>query len=134
MAGEVGHLLALADGDSDAARWLADAINRMLQGEGWIRATGIQPSAIAKAIRDQHLRHAGQLLGGDPIELHRLAGRFESAVWPRWRRSGPPADAGQINRLLYLARQAAPLPTSTRQFRRIVTRTGPYAVLSNRAQ
>ena len=119
MAAQIDHLLALANGDSDAARWLSGAITKMLQGEGWIRATGIQPSAVAKAIRDQHLRHAAELLGNDAIELHRLAGRFESAVWPRWRRSGIPADAGPVNRALYQARQAAPLPTSSRQFRRI---------------
>jgi hypothetical protein len=120
MAAEVDHLLALASGDSPAAQWLAEAINRLMQGQPWTAATGIQPSQVSRAVRDGHLRHAAQLLGNDAIELHRLAGRFESAVWPRWQRSGIPADAGPVNRALYLARQAAPLPTSSRQFRRIV--------------
>lgn len=120
MASQVDHLLALASGDTAAARWLAGAINRLIDGENWVRATGINPSQVSRAIRDQHLRHAGELLGGDLNELHRLAARFESVLWPRWRRSGPPADVGPVNRALYLARLAAPLPTSTRQYRRIL--------------
>ena len=116
----IGHLLTLASGDSPASRWLAGAITRMIEGKGWHDATGIQPCQIVRGIRDQHLRHAADLIGGDPVELHKLAARFESALWPRWRRSGPPADAGPVNRLLFLARQAAPLPTSVKQFRRIL--------------
>ena len=120
MAGEVTHLLTLAEGDSPAARWLAGAITRMIQGEGWTRATGVQPAQVARAVRDGHLRHAAGLLGGDPMELHRLANTFEAILWPRWRRSGPPSDVGPVNRALYQARLAAPLPTSTRQYRRIL--------------
>lgn len=116
----IGHLLTLAEGDTPAARWLAGAIARMIEGNGWHDATGIQPYQVARAVRDGHLRHAASLIGGDPIELHKLVARFESVLWPRWRRSGPPADAGPVNRLLFLARQAAPLPTSVKQFRRIL--------------
>ena len=121
----IDHLLTLAAGDTAAARWLAGAITRMIQGEGWTRATGVQPGQVARAIRDNHLRHAADLLGGDPNELHRQAGRFESAIWPRWKRSGPPPEAGLVNLLLYQARQAAPLPGSLRQFQRIVGHRSP---------
>ena len=117
---QIGHLLTLAEGDTAAAKWLASAITRMIQGEGWTRATGVQPGQVARAVRDDRLRHAGELIGNDPTELHRLAARFESVLWPRWRRSGPPADCGPVNRALYQARQAAPLPKSVKQFRRIL--------------
>ena len=117
---QIGHLLTLAEGDTAAARWLAGAITRMIEGKGWHAATGIQPYQVARAVRNDHLRHAAGLLGGDPMELHRLANTFEAILWPRWRRSGPPADVGPVNRALYQARLAAPLPTSTRQYRRIL--------------
>lgn len=117
---QVGHLLTLAEGNTAAARWLADTISRLCQGQPWTRATGVSPSEVSRAVRDDRLRHAGELIGNDPTELHRLAARFESAVWPRWRRSGVPADAGPVNRALFLARQAAPLPKSVKQFRRIL--------------
>ena len=116
----IGYLLDLASGDSPASRWLAGAIARMIEGKGWHDATGIKTYQVARAVRDGHLRHAADLIGGDPVELHKLAARFESVLWPRWRRSGPPADCGPVNRLLFLARQAAPLPKSVKQFRRIL--------------
>ena len=125
MAGEVTHLLTLASGDTPAARWLASAIRAWCQGQPWSIATGIQPGQVSRAIRDNHLRHAADLLGGDPNELHRQAARFESAIWPRWKRSGPPPEAGLVNLLLYQARQAAPLPGSLRQFQRIVGHRSP---------
>lgn len=120
MASQVDHLLSLAEGDTAAARWLAGAITRMIEGENWTKATGIQPGQVARAVRDDHLRHAGELIGNDAAELHRLAARFEGAIWPRWKRSGPPPEAGLVNLLLHQARTAAPLPTSTKQFRRIL--------------
>ena len=120
MASQVEHLLALAETESEAGRWLASAIRAWCEGQPWTVAAGISPSQVSRGIRDRHLQHAGELIGGDPVELHRLAGKFEACVWPRWRRSGLPADAGPVNRLLFLARQAAPLPKSVKQFRRIL--------------
>ena len=120
MDTQVDHLLTLARSDTEAGRWLACAVREWCDGKPWTTATGIKPSQVSRAIRDQHLRRAGDMLGRDPLELHRLAARFESVLWPRWSRSGMPADAGAINALLYQARQAGPLPSSTRQFRRIL--------------
>ncbi len=124
MAAEVDHLLTLARSDTDAGRWLACAIRDWCDGKSWTTATGIQPSQVSRAIRDQHLKAASAMLGGDPVELHRAVMRFESALWPRWKRQGHPTGrATPLNRELFHARQSAPLPSSVKQYRRILRDT-----------
>ena len=124
MAAEVEHLLTLARSDTEAGRWLACAIRDWCDGKPWTTATGIQPSQVSRAIRDQHLKAASVMLGGDPVELHRAAMRFEAVLWPRWKRLGyPPGQSTPLNGELFHARQSAPLPASVKQYRRILRDT-----------
>ena len=101
---------------------LEAALMRWASGESWQTALGLNRRQCRNILRDHELRQALQLIGGDVRELHAAVSRFESCVWPRWRRSGLPADAGSVNASIFRARQFAgsPLPKSLKQYRRIL--------------
>jgi hypothetical protein len=87
--------------------------------------TDITAARLGRAIRDRHLIQARAMVGSTP-ELFHAARRFESIVWPRWRRlADPPDSANALHRILFHARQGAEFPDSIRQYERIFRHTRP---------
>ena len=105
------------------------ALNRWANGASWNAAFGLTAQGFRNWQRDQHIRRAFELCGRSYPDLLRLASRWESAVWPRWRKlEEPPADSNPIHVQLFHARRAAPLPGSERQYRRIIDIDRPHNV------
>ena len=100
-------------------RWLTDTDGPSLQAY-----LGISRSTARKALRDRHLRAAATYLDGGPwskaLALGEAARAFEVRRWPKWRRSGPPTTASDLDLELFSARQYGDVCMSTRQLFRII--------------
>lgn len=120
MAAEVDHLIHLASGDTESARWLAGVIRGLQLGSSWTEASGITARQVARGIRDRHIRRARGMVSSTQ-ELFRQANRFESIVWPRWRLlDSPPETASALHEALFLARKSCEFPGTIRQLNRIL--------------
>ena len=122
MQKAIDHLLELAQGDSDAARWLADALKTWAGGASWEKATGCTGGGLGRYLRNVHLREAGRALDWNAAEMAEAVERFERRIWPAWRgRAEPPERAETINAELFRARRISPsrLPNSRRHYERL---------------
>lgn len=111
-AGEVGDWLRRG-----VRMWLASG-----GALGLARCLGLpSPRRLGAATRDYWLCAAGGMLGGSPAALLLAARGFEARAWPVWRDLPlPPRYASKVEGALFFARQAAPFPTSRRQYARII--------------
>lgn len=118
------------DGADDPAT-LAELRNRITRwlsadsGPDLARVMGLGCRSYArKARRDALLRQAAALLPGRPSERIRalLAAvrALEVRRLDRWRRSGVPASASEVDRLLFQAMQFGPIPGTERQLRTVL--------------
>ena len=100
--------------------WLTDE-----QGPSLHQRLGLSRRAARCELRNAHLRAAAALLAGDPWpraeQLAESCRAFEVRRWPKWRRSGPPSTATDLDRELFSARQYGDVCMSTRQTFRIIT-------------
>lgn len=93
------------------------ALDRWAAGAPWSVAFGQTRRQFRASQRNEILRDAARLGDLDAVGLHHLCHRFESTCWTRWRNMpDPPETAGQLNRLLFHARQYGPFPDSVRQY------------------
>ena len=118
----IDHLLELAQGDSDAARWLADVLKTWAAGASWEKATGCTGGGLGRYLRNVHLRAGGRALDWNAAEMAEAVERFERRIWPAWRgRTEPPERAESINAELFRARRISPsrLPNSRRHYERL---------------
>ena len=74
--------------------------------------------------RDEFLREAHGLMSGTPwgkcVALEAEIRKFETLVWPRWRRETPPEGCSALRRHLFEARRLGPLPSTARHLWNIV--------------
>ena len=118
----IAHLLELAEGDTDAARWLADVLKEWASGRTWEQSCGFTGGGLGRYLRNRHLREAGRALDWNAAEMVEAVKRFEGRIWPAWRgRTEPPERAEIINAELFRARRIYPalLPVSRRQYERL---------------
>jgi hypothetical protein len=96
--------------------WLLSGIGRHLAtGEELSRALGLRlpgresaAAAYRRSLRNEALREAAALVGGNLAELAREIFRFGRGPWPRWKRTtAPPVDASPLQAALFDAFQAA---------------------------
>jgi hypothetical protein len=96
-------------------KWLRDD-----RGPSLERTLGLGCRSLARtARRNALLRRAADTLEGTPwaraVALAEAVRAFEIRRWPRWRVSGIPAHASEIDRLLYSARSIDTIPSTARQ-------------------
>ena len=101
--------------------WLTDE-----QGPSLHQRLGLSRRAARCELRNTHLRAAAAYLPqSDPWpraeQLAESCRAFEVRRWPKWRRSGPPTTASDLDRELFSARQYGDVCMSTRQTFRIIT-------------
>jgi hypothetical protein len=114
------HYQHVLDGvvDAECAAWLQGAF-RLAEGGAmplWMALGLPAPPRLRKALRDFWLACAADVVGS-PSALHRAASGFERRYWPVWRNlEQAPSTATAVEGSLFLARRAAPFPTSRRAF------------------
>jgi hypothetical protein len=96
-------------------RWLTDD-----KGPDLARTLGLGCRSFARRNRrDALLRRAADALPGTPwgraVALAECVRAFEIRRWPRWRITGVPEHATEIDRLLYSARLIDTIPATARQ-------------------
>lgn len=113
------------------AEWLRQGFGVWLSNRGALpldRCLRLPTShtKMAQAERDMHLRTAWELIDKPgpwlkSVELAAEILRFETQLWPRWRRdTQPPAGASALRTTLFWAlRSGAKMPTSTQQVHNI---------------
>lgn len=123
---------AVMNGDvpEGVKRWFADGVRRYLGGGiGLDQALNLKtsgwsaPTRHAYAKRDEHLRRACDLLGGDTHALADEITRFELRTWPRWKHLGTVPDMAapvQVELFAAFATQVR-IPSSPRHLARICT-------------
>lgn len=114
------------------SRWLLTGIARhRLEGADFAKALGLRlvgrdstATLDRRERRDNALRTAGALLNDDAAALAAAVRRFQRVTWPRWKAHPfPPAEAPDLDRALFDAFTDGPVPTSTKQFVRILAKT-----------